>query len=414
MRSFLLPLALAGVAVANPLVERSCADSCVKAVSAPSIGSSHCASFMKTTVYPAETVTVTVTGVTTTTSPPKKGCKPTAWKRDITVCPFEIPAYATACTDTAAYSSACSCYGFTDPATVSGTTTTLTTTAWVHPKGWTATSGGWVSPTGSASSDWVHKGTASSDWTHKGTATSDWVSPTGTASCAAATTTIFAGYNSTFTCGASGTTVTVTKSAEYGGRNHTVTVTVTDTDSLTTTTTSTATCTPTPTPSTCVTDDDAVTITNGFINLLEFTGDNFNTTLAETLLTTNFTDTSDSINFLAGIPLTTTTFGSQAAFIGGQGSQPPIASVVTLNIWHDCHTIAWRWRATLDLGANLPVTGINVMIITDDKQIETNYSEFDNGAWLEDLGNPQCPAANTTVSRRQLERVPHVMRHLNY
>jgi hypothetical protein len=40
--------------------------------------------------------------------------------------------------------------------------------------------------------------------------------------------------------------------------------------------------------------------------------------------------------------------------------------------------------------ATAPVTGIDVMEINSDGQIETIYSEFDNGAWLRDLGNPQC------------------------
>jgi hypothetical protein len=141
-----------------------------------------------------------------------------------------------------------------------------------------------------------------------------------------------------------------------------------------------------------VTDDDAISLTNDFINFLENTGANFDTTLATTVLADDFSDWSDSINFMAGIPLTTVTFATRDDFIAGQTAQPAIV-VETLNIWHDCHTISWRWRATTNQGANLLVTGINVMIINDQKQIETNYAEFDNGAWLRDLGNPQCPAA---------------------
>jgi hypothetical protein len=93
---------------------------------------------------------------------------------------------------------------------------------------------------------------------------------------------------------------------------------------------------------------------------------------------------------MAGFPLTAETFSSRAAFIVGQGAQAPLASVTTLNIWINCDTIVWRWRAVVFPAATAPVTGIDVMEINSDGQIETIYSEFDNGAWLRDLGNPQC------------------------
>jgi hypothetical protein len=93
---------------------------------------------------------------------------------------------------------------------------------------------------------------------------------------------------------------------------------------------------------------------------------------------------------MAGLPLTTETFSSRAAFIAGQGAQTPLASVTTLNVWINCDTIVWRWRAVVSPDATAPVTGIDVMEIDSAGQIETIYSEFDNGAWLLDLGNPQC------------------------
>jgi hypothetical protein len=96
------------------------------------------------------------------------------------------------------------------------------------------------------------------------------------------------------------------------------------------------------------------------------------------------------------------TFASKQDFINGQGNEPEIPSVTTLNLWHDCNIITWRWRATGIGSGALEVTGINVMIINDQKQIETNYSEFDNGAWLFDLGNPQCPQVSKL--RRDLGR----------
>lgn len=144
--------------------------------------------------------------------------------------------------------------------------------------------------------------------------------------------------------------------------------------------------------STCLTPVQATQIVNKLgLLLTDPQGSGF-AALATSLLADDFTDTSDSINFLAGIPLTTVTFPSRAAFIAGQGSQAALTFLTTLNIWIGCDTITWRWRAVPPPGV-LPVTGINVMEINSAGQIETMYGEFDNGAWLVDLGNPECAVA---------------------
>lgn len=75
-----------------------------------------------------------------------------------------------------------------------------------------------------------------------------------------------------------------------------------------------------------------------------------------------------------------------------------MASVTTLLLHHDCHSITWRWTLVPYQGAPDEVTGINYMVIDDQKQIVTNYAEFDNGAWLTDIGYPPTsvtPAAST-------------------
>lgn len=160
-----------------------------------------------------------------------------------------------------------------------------------------------------------------------------------------------------------------------------------------------------------MTDDDATTLVNDFIYFLENPSTDPTSefaTLVETVLTSNFTDTSDSINFMTqgtadAIPMGGVTFGSQTAFLYGQGAQPAIPSVVTQNIWHDCHTLTWRWRAYFN-STDIPVTGINVMDITADKQIDVNYSEFDNGAWLYNLGNPQCQSSSCSTTNSTAKR----------
>jgi hypothetical protein len=66
----------------------------------------------------------------------------------------------------------------------------------------------------------------------------------------------------------------------------------------------TGTTTPTPTPTaTCLSDSDATTILNGFVNLLTNTQQNFNTTLANQLLADDFQDFSDSIDYLLEAPV---------------------------------------------------------------------------------------------------------------
>src|SRR5271168_1948420 len=74
-----------------------------------------------------------------------------------------------------------------------------------------------------------------------------------------------------------------------------------------------ATTTPTPkTTSDCLSKSDATAIVNDFINLLTNTQSNFNTTLANQLLANDFTDSSDSIDYLEEAPVrwTSTIFTS--------------------------------------------------------------------------------------------------------
>lgn len=88
------------------------------------------------------------------------------------------------------------------------------------------------------------------------------------------------------------------------------------------------------------------------------------------------------------------TFATKAAFDYGQGVLQPEVTVSTLNIWHDCSSVTWRWRIT---STEFPVNGINHMLINDQGKIQKNYAEFDNGAWLESFGQ-DCATANVSVA----------------
>jgi hypothetical protein len=89
-------------------------------------------------------------------------------------------------------------------------------------------------------------------------------------------------------------------------------------------------------------------------------------------------------------PLGSTTFPSKAAFIAGQGSQPPIGFNVLAIEAATCDTIAFRWTAVLGTGLT-PIKGINILKASnkggkkDTFQIKTVYSEFNSGLWKQEL-----------------------------
>jgi len=104
---------------------------------------------------------------------------------------------------------------------------------------------------------------------------------------------------------------------------------------------------------------------------------------------------------LTSSQLGSVTFASAQDFIYGQGAQPAVASVETLNIWHDCSSITWRWRLTPYPGAPFPVVGINYMEVSSSGQLLANFAEFDNAAWVSDINpNATCyPPASSSKKR---------------
>lgn len=85
---------------------------------------------------------------------------------------------------------------------------------------------------------------------------------------------------------------------------YTARTTAKTTASTTTKTTARTTTTSAPkSTSDCLSDSDATAIVNDFINLLTYTQKNFNTTLANQLLADDFTDSSDSIDYILEAPV---------------------------------------------------------------------------------------------------------------
>jgi hypothetical protein len=171
--------------------------------------------------------------------------------------------------------------------------------------------------------------------------------------------------NSTFTWPA----VTLTTTATVTQNASTVVLTVT--------------VTPTPT-AVCITSEQANYLIDGFASLL--TG--YTLTNAELYLASDFSDYSDSINYLIGAPLGGPTFATLIDFENSQGQQQNIGFAVDTQapITIDCTSVAFRWTAKVGV---VPVKGINLFTTVyendgsqnSDWQIETNFSEFDVGAW---------------------------------
>ncbi|KAH8647227.1 hypothetical protein BX600DRAFT_518506 [Xylariales sp. PMI_506] len=115
--------------------------------------------------------------------------------------------------------------------------------------------------------------------------------------------------------------------------------------------------------------------------------------LADSFLDDSFTDTSDSINVLAGIPLGSVTFPSKAAFEAGQSQLPAIPLVITSINAITSNTIVLRWTQTFG-AANQPVAGISILVVTGCKngksssgyKLKTLYTEFNSLTYFTNTG----------------------------
>jgi len=151
----------------------------------------------------------------------------------------------------------------------------------------------------------------------------------------------------------------------------------------------------------CLCDSDADVIGNDFAQLIS----NYSADFANKVIASDYTDQSDSVNTLidsgttAPIPLGSLTFATKAAFLAGQSGQPDVPFTI-LQTWHTCDTVIIRWVAHPP-GGSQQVQGIDALIVEPSSngfqpyQIKTTYGEFNSGAWLADLGRPEC---NTTAA----------------
>jgi hypothetical protein len=149
----------------------------------------------------------------------------------------------------------------------------------------------------------------------------------------------------------------------------------------------------------CVTDAEADQIASDYAALIV----SYSDALADAALAPNFTDYSESVNTLINscpqgdaakpLPLLAPTFTSLEQFKIGQGQQPSI-NFERLNLWHSCDTVIVRWMTTntAPIPEPKPVVGLISMEVIKNTNgtgkpwlIDTVYSEFDAGAWLQNL-----------------------------
>jgi len=124
---------------------------------------------------------------------------------------------------------------------------------------------------------------------------------------------------------------------------------------------------------------------------------------ADASLSVDFTDYSEGVNTLINtcpqgsaaqtLPLLSPSFTSREQFKTGQGQQPPI-NIKQLGIWHTCDTVIIRWETTdtAPIPTPRPVVGIIIMEVEKAPAgnqypwiIKEVFSEFDSGAWLQNL-----------------------------
>lgn len=115
---------------------------------------------------------------------------------------------------------------------------------------------------------------------------------------------------------------------------------------------------------------------------------NYSDALADSFLAADFTDVSDSINVLAGLPLGSTTFPSKQAFMASQETEPKIPLVVTGTYAVTHNTVGVRYTQTFGV-ADLPVAGISILeFVCEDGQwkLKTIFTEFNSLVYSKDIG----------------------------
>ena len=151
----------------------------------------------------------------------------------------------------------------------------------------------------------------------------------------------------------------------------------------------------------CLSDADAEAIVATFSYSLGINGSDsvdYNAAL-DSIALPSYQEISDSIDFLAQMPLGSVTFVDRAADEANHTAAQAIYERETLNIWHTCDVITWRWKFTLYPGA-LPVQGINVFVL-EGGLLKTTYIEFNSLVWAIDIGFTVTPPSAPPAKKKR-------------
>ena len=146
-------------------------------------------------------------------------------------------------------------------------------------------------------------------------------------------------------------------------------------------------------PSNCLNDQQAAAFVQTFTQAEQTDGNDTTTfnSLIESLANSGDQEISDSINFFTKTPYGEITEPNLAAIEAGHAhAGKGVYQITTLNIWHTCNVITWRWRFLLFPGAT-PVQGINVFVLGSNGKIDQTYIEFNSAAWAQDVGYKITP-----------------------
>lgn len=191
---------------------------------------------------------------------------------------------------------------------------------------------------------------------------------------------------------------------------------------------------------TCLSAENAQSVATKYGELISAYSD----AAADAILSWNFTDYSGGVNALINtcpvrfllpnldnrltqlqqgeaaktLPLLAPTFTSRELFKIGQGQQPLI-NFEQLGLWYSCDSVTIRWKSTNTAPGNdvKPIVGLIVMETIRSPAgsvnpflIDTVYSEFDSGSWLQNLAAAGiCGPSASVAGAPALDSAPVAM-----
>jgi hypothetical protein len=149
----------------------------------------------------------------------------------------------------------------------------------------------------------------------------------------------------------------------------------------------------------CLTQADADDIVSKFMSVLDHPDVSAANATAQALIADGFFEKSDSINMLAGHPVCqqlnntlktvmanpivsqvgSESFPGKAQYIQGVLLAPSITGINTnMILYASCNKVVWYWTFTGIGTKQIPINGINIFEINEQKQIADMYVEFNS------------------------------------